>query len=130
MPERLRDCFDVSVAVEELFTPERNACCEQADPTQSWNAVVSKAPQPVAPMVWSFSLNRIPLHASGWIQERPSDDAEREDCTLASEGVDWKQGSALVFKRLREKICRVGIVRFWPNSAIHQQHRHVSQPLW
>ena len=79
-------------------------------------------------MVWSFSLNRIPLHASGWIQDRPSDDAEREDCTSASEGVDWKQGSALVFKRLREKICRVGIVRFWPKADTRRCGLITDQP--
>jgi len=69
-------------------------------------------------MVWSFSLNRIPLHASGWIQERPSDDAEREDCTSASEGVDWKQGSALVFKRLREKYAESALSAFGPKRTL------------
>ena len=54
-----------ALQVRSSFTPECSACREQADPTRSLDAAVSKAPQP------SFSLNRIPLHASGWISKSP-----------------------------------------------------------
>ena len=61
---RLRDCFDVSAAVEELFTPDCSACASRPVQRRSWT-LRFQSPQP------TFSLNRIPLHASGWIQCAP-----------------------------------------------------------
>jgi hypothetical protein len=38
---RLRDCFGVSAAVEELFTPDCSACASRLVQRQSWPAAVS-----------------------------------------------------------------------------------------
>src|SRR6185503_15262234 len=92
---RLRDCFDVSAAVEELFTPDCRACREKADPTRSLDAAVSS---PTANLAQSHSASRFGLDPM-----RPSDETERAHSNPASEVLDCEERDSLVFSDLRRK---------------------------